>query len=153
MARTSIDPSLLATIPSTKISGLKVLQIVTGTSTTSFSTSSASFVTTNLSASITPTSSSSKVLILAFSTMTSGNSSIEGDATISRGGSNILASAGQVFFFATGQLEVPISLGYLDSPASTSSLTYAIQIRTSGGTLTLGGSNKTQFIMLVEVVA
>ena len=45
--------------------GGKVLQVVQGTSTTATDSSTESFVATNLTASITPSSSSNKILIIA----------------------------------------------------------------------------------------
>ena len=44
--------------------GGKVLQVVTNTHSTSTSTTSSSYVSTNLDASITPSSSSNKILVL-----------------------------------------------------------------------------------------
>lgn len=136
---------------------LKVIQIITNTSTTSFSTTSSTFQTTNLSATITPTSSSNKILILAFSVAQNNNMSLTDNfMTIARGGTNILGTNGQNnLSFSTNVGKAPASFGYLDSPASTSALTYAIQIKSTDNTTTVsfGGTNQTQFIALVEVVA
>jgi hypothetical protein len=137
---------------------LKVIQIVSGTSTTAFTTTSSSYQTTNLSASITPTSASNKVLVIASASMTIAADNVNGHATIARGGSNILGLAGQSRIFAAsigGQALWPTTIVYIDSPASTSSLTYAVQIKNSNNTSTVGyGFNDlTQFIVLAEVVA
>jgi hypothetical protein len=140
---------------------LKIIQIVTATSTTAFSTTSNSFQTTNLSASITPTSSSNKILIYAFSGLRADGTA-DVTATLARGGTNILASSGQCYLrgqtgttSGANAANAPATLGYLDSPATTSSTTYAVQIKNSNNTTSVswGDASTTQFIALVEVVA
>jgi hypothetical protein len=62
------DINASAAIAGTKISGSfgKVLQVVQGTNTTATTTTSASFVTTNITASITPSSPFKITVILLF---------------------------------------------------------------------------------------
>lgn len=134
----------------------KILQIVMGTSTTAFSTTSSTFQTSNLSATITPSRTDSKVLILAFTQFSSFASNSSGTATIARDGTNILGTDGQVRVYneSGARIIAPCSLGYLDSPASTSALTYAIQIHGPGGvTVELGDNDATAVILLIEVAA
>lgn len=136
---------------------LKVLQVVTATSTTAFTTTSSTFQASNLSASITPSSTSSKIMIIA--TGAGRNNAIQTDAayfTIARGGTNLLATLGVDgidFGSATGVCVAPITITYLDSPASTSSLTYDVRVRNSANAITVGFgvSNTTQSIILIEV--
>lgn len=128
---------------------IKVLQTVSFTTTSGTGTSSTSFVASNLTTSITPTSSSSKIIIIIsgpFISASGGQSKI----SLSRGGSNILGSNG---FLSTGNtnFEWPVSYTYLDSPATTASTTYAVTIAASSGTVTFGDTNMTQSMLLMEV--
>lgn len=142
-----------------------VLQVVQGTYATAVSTTSSSFVTTNLSASITPTSSSSKILIL-FNAVVGGNASDSVYLTIYRGASNLGTGTGtpnnsflRVYTGsnAAGSMQ-PIS--YLDSPATTSSTTYTAYFCGDGiGTVWFNrisaNANSVQpsFITLLEIAA
>jgi hypothetical protein len=119
-----------------------VLQVVSTTKTDTFSTSSTSFVdVTGLTVSITPISTSSKILIIAQVSSSGGNGSAHqfkinggnssnyvGDAAGSRtravhGGYWIGNQTGVLFSF---------TMMYLDSPSTTSSTTYAVQARKGG---------------------
>lgn len=135
---------------------IKLIQTVMGTSTTTFSTTSNTFQTTNLSATITPTSASNRILILASGPLSITVQNKTGYVTLARGGTNILgASGGQGCASATGgAVEIPVTLCYVDSPASTSALTYAVQIKNTDNatTLAFGDTTLTQVIILVEVV-
>lgn len=135
---------------------LKVIQIIAGTSTTAFSTTSSSFQTTNLSASITPSSSSNKVLVMVNGQFIIDTSAAAGAVTVARGGTNILATQGFMNPTATAANSFYMaSYTYVDAPASTSALTYAVQIKSNGTNTTEfpGTTNSTQSIILMEVVA
>ena len=135
---------------------LKVIQIVTATSTTPFTTTASTFQTTNLSASITPRDTSSKILVIASGNLVIGALGQYGFATLARGGSNLLASQGQgLVRGSAGAVYAPCTLTCLDAPASASALTYAVQIRNGdAATSTIFGDGvTTQHILLAEVVA
>ena len=112
--------------------GGKVLQIVSGTTTTSTSTTSTSFVTTALSASITPSSASNKILIQtlggSFYNVTAGYGCI---ATIFRDTTELSGSSYGIgnTWSATARIQVPGTLGIYDSPSTTSSITYSLRIK------------------------
>ena len=115
-----------------------VLQVVSTTKTDTFSTSSDSFIdVTGFSVSITPSSSSSKILV---SVSASGNGSsaaarlegrlvrdstpiFVGDSAGSRGQASF-----EMYKNDNGGLDSS-SVNFLDAPATTSSITYKIQIR------------------------
>jgi hypothetical protein len=137
----------------------RILQVVTATSTTNTTTTSTSFVTSNLSASITPSATSSKVLILVTQGAFYNNAAnAEIYATIFRGtvaGTNLATTAN--VGFAT---EFPVGVGnvsinFLDSPSTTSAQTYTVGIRSAGGSATANWSyqNSTGIITLLEVSA
>ena len=112
--------------------GGKILQVVTGTTTSDTgATASTSFTDTGLSASITPNATSSKVLVLVTQTVQytrdGGNEQI-GFINIMRATTEL----GEYFFkgdesgrYGPNQ----IALSFLDSPSSTSALTYKTQIK------------------------
>ena len=103
-----------------------VIQVVHQPFQTSMNTSSTSFVTTGHSLSITPKSSSSKILISAQGGswyVSAGQSRI----TLYRGGSNLLDANGLCMNDA--QPYVPHSFVYYDTPNTTSATTYTVYIK------------------------
>ena len=116
-----------------------ILQVVSTTKTDTFSTTSTSFVdVTGLTATITPSSSSSKVLVIADVSVSQATAS-DGRVQFLRGATVIPASIDVAHASSTSPLgNVSYSFGhtYLDAPSSTSALTYKMQARVlSGGTL------------------
>lgn len=108
--------------------------------TTAFSTTSGTFVdVTGLSVSITPTSSSSKVLVAV--TIYAGNSGANLNSfNLVRGSTNIAQPAADTYSasvntsFQGSTDDQTATLVFLDSPATTSATTYKIQMKVSGGT-------------------
>lgn len=124
--------------------GGKVLQVVSTTPTTLFTTTSGSMVdVTNYSLSITPTSSTSKVLVM----INFGNGLYKASAAYSVSYFQILRGATAIYGATDAQLNAwsfssgtyglelvnRAALTYLDSPATTSSTTYKLQVRTDAG--------------------
>ena len=131
----------------------KVLQVVQGTYATQTSTTGTTPVTSNLSASITPSSTSNKVLLLATvnSCYTTG-SPAGGYLWIYRDGSDLLGDQAAFYYNGNGSIIGTISLNYLDSPSSTSSLTYEIYFSKQTGTNTVvHDSGNPSFIVLMEI--
>jgi hypothetical protein len=125
-----------------------ILQVVSAQRTTSFSSASSSYVTmTDASISITPSSTSSKIIIIA--NAPSSFTSASGAFTymqIFRGGSAVSKEA--IYGSPSNGWDSGLDVSLVDAPASTSSLTYDIRVRVSSGTGTWsqGGS-----IILMEV--
>ena len=122
----------------------KVLQVVSANKTDTASTTSTSFVTTGLEVSITPSATSSKILINANPVFGGGVSAavftqlwrdssvvIQADAS----GSRTRSSSGWLYVY-TGYDGNPVPIVYLDSPSSTSSLTYKIMYMSSNASYT-----------------
>lgn len=136
--------------------GGKVLQVVSATRTASFVTSSTSFVGTGLTASITPSATSSKILVLIHSNMDSGNTSRQSFMTLVRNGSNL---GGLTEGFGANQsgsyVRATASISYLDSPSSTSSVTYELYARSSDGNNVEvpAYASMRQSIILMEIAA
>ena len=117
----------------------KVLQVVQAVKTDSFSSSSTSYVdVTGLSASITPSSTSNKILSIITLMVQSGSSGQERTIAynLSRDSTMIFESIWRLYDYngangVTGSISSPIT--YLDSPSSTSALTYKVQIKKVSG--------------------
>lgn len=118
-----------------------ILQVVQTTKLDSFSTTSTSFVDlTGMSVTITPSSSSSRILLFVY--MWAGQSGYNSvQVNLLRGSTNIFQpSSGSYpatsFATITASNDAAIcSFMYVDSPATTSSTTYKLQCRTNAGTL------------------
>ena len=117
-----------------------ILQVVSAVKTDTFSTSSTSFVdVTDLSATITPTSASSKIMVL-FNVVhgNQGDSMLQArvlrDSTVVNvGDAEGSRTRVAVTFYNRNGIEVsPAQTVFLDSPATTSAITYKYQMRRLG---------------------
>lgn len=115
-----------------------VLQVVSTAKTDSFSAASTSYTDiTGLSATITPSSSSSKILISA-----NTNGSIVAYIQLLRDSTAIFIGdtagsrvrATQAIYAAAPNIPTAASFIYLDSPSTTSAITYKLQGRAESGT-------------------
>jgi len=147
-------------IPKAALPTGSVLQVVQGSLGSQFTTTSTSFVTSGLAASITPTSATSKILAL----VSCSNSVINGSAshtwiTLYRNSTNLAPSGSTLALYglwgsSSGNLQGNANISILDSPATTSSTTYTVYVATENGTQ--GGFNwnsQTSYIQLLEIAA
>jgi len=140
-----------------------VIQVVSATTSTEVTSSSSTFVDTGLSVSITPTRSSSKILVLV-SQNGLGKSSANVDNCVDlrlfRGATSILSPNLAGCMSQTNGLNTlnvtSASISYLDSPATTSSTTYKTQFCSRNGaasvTVQFAGAS-TSTITLLEIAA
>jgi hypothetical protein len=130
----------------------QVLQVVQANLTSVISTNSASYVTTGLTASITPKFSTSKILVLVSGNLYVSSSTTSSYATIYRNGANILGTNGFMGINSNGIIYSG-SGNYLDSPATTSSTAYAIYFNYvgSGALAYFNISPSTVSITLMEI--
>ena len=130
-----------------------LLQSVTATTTSTTQTTSTGFVAASgLSASITPSSTSSKILILATVALNNNSSQQWAWATIYRGGSNLGNGNGMVGMYSqSGDIHGNGSIVYLDSPSTTSATTYQYYFRVSGGTGHVNQQPMKNSITLLEI--
>jgi hypothetical protein len=134
-----------------------VIQVVTGTLGTATSTTSTSFVDVGLSASITPSSASNKVLVLVYPSV----SNVDTDANaitfqVLRDSTSITKAVNHLYF--TGFSGSPLTrraalmLSVLDSPNTTSSTTYKLQFHSRlGNSVTTNAANDVATITLMEI--
>ena len=126
-------------LPANVIGAGAVLQVVSSTINSTFSSSSTSMTSTGISLSITPSASSSKVLVK----ITGGNiQTTSGNAqpyfTVYRGASSLYGGRGlqQCWVQSGGGFSFPLAIETLDSPATTSSTTYTLYMAVNS--LTVG---------------
>ena len=139
----------------------RVLQIVQGSTSTETRSSSNSLIDTTLTASITPSSSSSKVLVTVFqngcdkSAANSGNQMI---LKLLRGSSVITTFGNNVTYTNSAIVNSIGTVGtmYLDSPSTTSATTYKTQFSNGNNTANVGvqgTGGETSIITLMEISA
>jgi hypothetical protein len=134
-----------------------VLQVVpTSFAGTTQSTTSTTFVATAFSASITPSSASSKIYIVFMGeNLNSGVGGNYGMQTIYRNATNLGGTDGMVQNNNTSAW-LPFTLSWVDSPATTSSTTYTIYQKTSivTNTVYIGwGAGAQHHMTLMEIAA
>ena len=150
-------------IPSGALPAGSVLQVVQGSTNAATTVTSGSYTSTSLAATITPKFATSKILILITAScyIAKGSNSDAGCGIgIYRNGSQVFADAGLYYNFYYGSTVTNIRnrtpLNYLDSPTSTSALTYTFYIAnypSSGSTASLNTDNQYSFITLMEIAA
>jgi len=115
--------------------GGKVLQVVTYQDATQRSTTSTSYVdVTSFQATITPSSTSNKILVMV-SSSTGNNGSQETKFNITRNGTGLSSGDGFAYAYTpAGNSYSHNHIHYLDSPSSTSALTYKLQFKVGGNT-------------------
>jgi hypothetical protein len=109
--------------------GGKVLQVINATYATSVQSSSSTMADTGLSASITPSSASSKVLVMVHHTANAKNNATRLKLNLLRN-ATVIQKMGETHGQITGNglIYFPtVSACYLDSPATTSATTYKTQ--------------------------
>jgi hypothetical protein len=135
-----------------------VIQVVSATTTTTVSVSNSTFVDTTLTATITPTSATSKILVLVSQ---NGMRKLAGQALDDIGiklfRDSTLIAQPAVFTAFTGTslafYGLSCSLSYLDSPATTSATTYKTQIANpdGSGAVSTQANNENSTITLMEI--
>ena len=144
------------TLPKGQLPTGSVLQILTDTQSGEQSTTSTSFTNTALSVTITPTSSTSKIFLLY--TGSSGNDGAqESYLTFVRNSTNLgngTAGLMRIWFNGSSSYHFAgMSMSFLDSPATTSAVTYTVQFRTNSGIAYISGANSTDSFTVFEIAA
>ena len=137
----------------TQASAGQVLQVVNATSNYTASTTSTTFVSTSITASITPKFSTSKILVTISGSFYNSNLNYNGGVTIYRNSTNI--SPATYFSAPLATNVTPLILSIQDSPATTSSTSYTLYIKTNnaGTTLFIGDGSGACTITLQEIAA
>ena len=137
----------------------KIGQVLTTHVASSVSTTSTTFTAhTNVSVNITPTSTSSKILVFISTNMDAQNTAYTGYYTIYRDSTNLNVNAQTrgftQIFSNSGRIITPTYVSVLDSPATTSQITYGgyFRVYNSAGTIGVGGDSDS-VITAMEVLA
>ena len=147
--------------------GGKVLQVVQGTSTTRVNITSTTYTDSGLSATITPTSATSKILVLVsqYARCYRGNTEAGARVKLLRGATDIWnapTAESYALFVGAGstsgiQLTGFQSYNYLDSPATTSATTYKtqwrVEVTTNSSEVSLQVADNMSTITLLEIGA
>jgi hypothetical protein len=130
--------------------GGKILQVVNATDSTTRSSTSTSFVTASntLTVDITPSSTSSKIFVLISSCVVGTSNSY---FTIYRDSTNLGTSIGMTKANLDNQESMAIH--YLDSPSTTSQVTYQLYVKADSGTTYINSGGATGSITAFEVGA
>jgi hypothetical protein len=133
-------------------SGQTVIQVVNASYSTSTSTTSTSFVTSGLTATITPQSTNSKILVIvsccAYASATGGGVPLQ----LVRGATGIYTATNFNIYSSAGAMVGTIPLTVLDSPATTSATTYTLNFAANAaGSVTVQYAANPSSITLLEI--
>lgn len=152
--------TLLTSATTTGFPAGSVLQVINATYSTQVTNNTSTYADTGLTASITPTSSLSKILVLISQNgcaKTSANSENRMLLRLLRDASAISVFSGDLGLYTGSALLINgnMSWGYLDSPATTSSVAYKTQFLNNQNTAAVivqyGSANSS--ITLLEIAA
>jgi hypothetical protein len=137
------------------LGGGKILQVVRATDSTRRTTTSSSYVDTNMSITITPTAATSAIIIVVsvWNETTSGDTS---KLIITDSSNNSISGAEELGLYhgSTGLLEVMTTGFAYSTPATTSATTYKVRfLNSGGGTHTIYNDLNTGQMYAIEVSA
>jgi hypothetical protein len=147
------DINASAAIDGTKLTGVgKVLQVIQSTVNTQESTTSTSYQNSNLTVTITPSSASNKILLFvsAVTQRTAGRSlySILRSTT----STNIHTSGNGLMAIEGSNVNDNLSFVFLDSPSTTSAITYTLQYRNETEATTYMFAGNVTNVMLAQEI-
>jgi len=136
-----------------------VLQVVTGSTSTSVSTNGTTYLDTNLTATITPTSSTSKILVLISQNGITKGPGANGAGLklqLLRGSTVLIKIQGYAGYTESSSYNWigGVSSAYLDSPGTTSATTYKTQFgneQAVAAFVNVNNDNSTSTITLLEI--
>jgi hypothetical protein len=119
----------------TPAGGGKVLQVVSATYSTETQNNTSTYADTGLTASITPTSATSTILVTVHQTGIKKNDSTSVKIRLMRGATQLIVLENEAAFLNTASTQSTVGgtgCTYLDSPATTSATTYKTQFLSTG---------------------
>lgn len=146
-------------------SGGKIIQVVSASTTTSTAITTTSMADSGITATITPTATTSKILVIFSASVRTNRSANEtkSQAQLLRGATKIIDMntesfiGGQFTGATSADIVGQMTNHYLDSPATTSATTYKVQgsVNSTGGsqTLTFQYNSSQSTITLIEIGA
>ena len=145
-------------LPTARLPAGSILQVVNANTTTGVSTTGTSLIDTGLTASITPTSTSSKILVMIDQgSVGKANADERVKIVLLRGATQLTTLTELAAYTASAQNNNigSVAISYLDSPATTSSTTYKTQFCTvnGSGTALMQWNTSISTITLMEIAA
>lgn len=141
------------------VGGGKVLQVVNVIYGTETSTASSTYADTGLTATITPSAATSKVLALVTMPFYKDSSNTNGEFKLIRTATTIATLSNIANTGTTGGIDIgTTSINYLDSPATTSATTYKVQFASQANSSRVvinraGGQTNQSSMTLMEIGA
>mgnify|MGYP003654810251 CR=1 FL=1 len=135
--------------------GGKILQVVGATETAARTITSTSFINSSngITVNITPSATSSKIFVIVSLSTFFGESGQNLFCTIYRDSTNLGGSSGLIINGGFNET-IPATMSFLDSPSSTSQITYQMYAKVSGGSSSkYGDGNSPSVITAFEVGA
>lgn len=141
--------------------GGKILQVVEGSTTTQTTINTGTFTDTGITATITPSSATSKILVIVSASVltyaTSGTTMLA-ETQLLRGSTqiadlNTFLRFSQPSSFSDNSIGINGAITKLDSPNTTSATTYKVQAKQGGGTIYFNHGSNRSTIILMEVGA
>ena len=136
-----------------------VIQVVNASTTTTVNTASTSPIDSNLTATITPKFATSKILVVINQSVGKENATTASTLlNLVRNGSTLGGSFGAYLLYTGASTPIygaSCAFNYLDSPATTSALTYKTQVycNTASGNALAQPNNSSSSITLMEIAA
>ncbi len=136
-----------------------VLQVVQASTSTETRSSANSFIDTTLTASITPSATSSKVLVTVFQNgcdKSAGSTDNKIELKLMRGSTTLIGFSNHAAYSTDAESMAIGTCGvnYLDSPSTTSATTYKTQMKSPEGTANVGvqgTGSENSTIVLMEI--
>ena len=134
----------------------KVIQIVHGSSTSFASTTAAAQTASNLSADITPSSTSNKILVMMSTSIYHSQDGAQSSTTIFRDSTNLGRDDRGIIQFSDfeDRFQANCTMVLTDHPNTTSAVTYKLYFRnisTGMGTTYIGVDGTPQWVTLLEI--
>ena len=133
-----------------------VLQVVTGNTSTGVANNTSTYADSGLSATITPKSTSNRILVQVFQFFGKNNSDAENRVQVKlvRNSTDLINSGGLINYTATASYSInSFCMAHIDSPATTSATTYKTQFMNPNGTAGIAAQygDGTSTIVLMEL--
>ena len=144
--------SAITALPAAISTG-KVLQVVSASGFAQSQTNSTTFIDTNYSLNITPSSTSNKILITACGTLDNQSNGNQGKITINRDSTNIGDATNGLgnSYGASSRIIATFSVSVLDSPSTTSQITYKVRYRGTSGYVSLSDQGADGQFIAMEI--
>jgi hypothetical protein len=134
-----------------------VLQVVSATLGVPISTTSSSFITTGLAATITPISTSSRIAAFLATTLDTQAGNVQATVTLFRDSTNLEIDGITSQYAPTVRLNSSSSFVWVDSPATTSAINYSVRYASTNASGVIffnqgtGIGNSTSTLILMEI--